>query len=79
MDLVTLSLLKDFLEDRPSWAFLALSLMCNVTLFTLYVRTSNARLADSKAAAAAMGAAYAAVSEAAHKSRKGARPAGRKE
>lgn len=34
MDFIeSLTQLKDFLEDRPSWAFLALSLSCNGYLF----------------------------------------------
>jgi hypothetical protein len=40
-----LSSLKNFLADRPEFAFLALSLGTNVVLFKLYVREKDAHLA----------------------------------
>jgi len=37
--------LKNFLADRPEWAFLAISLAVNVTLFTCLLRAHKAQLA----------------------------------
>lgn len=37
--------LKDFLEDRPSWAILSLSLVCNGFLFNRLMRAKNEHLA----------------------------------
>jgi len=37
--------LKNFLEDRPSWAFLALSLAANLALFRLLLKAKDKQLA----------------------------------
>ena len=34
--------MKDFLADRPEWAFLAISLFVNAVLFRMYVKARNA-------------------------------------
>ena len=37
--------LKDFLADRPEWAFLAISMFVNALLFKMYVAARNAHFA----------------------------------
>lgn len=41
----TLDRLKNFLADRPEWAFLAISLTVNVALFRLLMRAHQEQLA----------------------------------
>lgn len=74
MDLAQLSQLKDFLEDRPSWAFLALSLTCNVTLFTLYIRALHARITDAQRWGHVTDRLSTMMGTAATKARKGRKP-----
>lgn len=45
MGVEELNLLKDFLADRPEWAFLALSVGVNTVLFGLLMRSHKAQLA----------------------------------
>lgn len=48
MSIELLNQLKDFLADRPAWAFLALSLVTNGYLFILLQRAQAERLEDMR-------------------------------
>lgn len=48
MSLDWLTAFKNFLADRPEWAFLAVSMMVNGVLFRMLVKSYNARLDETK-------------------------------
>ena len=70
MTLETLIQFKDFLADRPAWAFLTLSLATNFYLFVKIERLHNARLADMQQWLPVAGQLGALLSAAATKARR---------
>jgi hypothetical protein len=43
-----LTWLKEFLADRPEWAFLAISMACNLTLFGLLMNSLYSRIKQAE-------------------------------